>query len=201
MPFRYLTMIACVALATLAMPAAPAKADCVDDCQAATYCDSTMHASGECSEKLNQCYQLQCNKPQHAFGAIAYGAEQPGLSAMPTTQPDGDSASAVALKNCQKHGPGCEVVYGFTDACAALAAGNTERYGIGEGASRERAEKERHDLLHPDQQRELRSAGLELREALGAPGAIPPRYQRIASVPASTPSAWPEMRRPASEIR
>jgi hypothetical protein len=140
MPFRYLAMIGFAALAVLTMPAAPAKADCVDDCQAATYCDSTMHASGECSEKLNQCYQLQCNKPRHAFGAIAYdrNSQAYGYS---FNQPDGEAASAVALKNCQKHGSGCEVVYGFTDACAALAAGNTERYGIGEGGSRERAEK------------------------------------------------------------
>ena len=65
-------MAACLALRR---ERRPARADCVDDCQAATYCDSTMHASGECSEKLNQCYQLQCNKSTEAFGAIAYGTD------------------------------------------------------------------------------------------------------------------------------
>ncbi|MGE5200807.1 MAG: hypothetical protein ACM3O6_01965 [Acidobacteriota bacterium] len=53
----------------------PAKADCVDDCDISTYCDSQMHASGECASKLQQCYQLECNKPKVVYGAIAYGEE------------------------------------------------------------------------------------------------------------------------------
>jgi len=140
MPHRYLATIGLVALAALTMPTTTAKADCVDDCQASTYCDSTMYATGECNDKLDQCFQQECNKAQLAFGAIAYDRSSKAYG-YSFDQPDGNAASAVALKNCQQHGSGCEVVYNFTNACAALAAGNTERYGIGEGASRERAEK------------------------------------------------------------
>ena len=74
MPLRAIITSAFACLA-LALPAMPARADCVDDCQAATYCDSTMYASGECNDKLNQCYQLECNKSTEAFGAIAYGPD------------------------------------------------------------------------------------------------------------------------------
>ncbi len=139
MPWRTITTfgLSCLVLALLD---APARADCVDDCQSSTYCDSTMMESGECNDKLNQCYQQECNKPSIAFGAIAYdrNSQAYGYS---YDQPDSDSASNVALKNCQKHGDGCEVVYGFSNSCAALAAGNTDRYGIGEGANRDRAQK------------------------------------------------------------
>jgi len=102
MPSRFIAITGFAALAALLISAAPAKADCVDDCQASTYCDSTMHASGECSEKLNQCYQLECNKPRHAFGALAYDRDSQAYG-YSYDQPDVDSAPAVALKNCQKH--------------------------------------------------------------------------------------------------
>ena len=61
------------ALFGLGFCAAAAKADCVSACQAATYCDSEMNASGECGRRLNDCYINECNKK--TYGAIAYGRE------------------------------------------------------------------------------------------------------------------------------
>jgi hypothetical protein len=50
-----------------------AEANCVSTCQASTYCDSEMNASGECSRRLNDCYSNACNK--RLYGAIAYGTQ------------------------------------------------------------------------------------------------------------------------------
>ena len=120
--------------------AGAARADCVDDCQAATYCDSTMHASGECSEKLNQCYQLQCNKSTEAFGAIAYGADSQAFG-YSFDSTDAVTASSVAMGNCKKHGDDCQLVLNFSNSCGAVAAvANSNRFAIGQGASKEQAQ-------------------------------------------------------------
>ena len=109
---------------------APARADCVSDCEAATYCDSEMHASGECSEKLNECYRQECNRTH--YGAIAYGAES-GAYGWSNDLYDAPSAESQALVNCRRHGNDCAVVVDFWNSCAAVAAdGSHVAYGLGD---------------------------------------------------------------------
>lgn len=139
MPLRAITTSALACLA-LALPATPARADCVDDCEAATYCDSTMHASGECNDKLNQCYQLECNKSTEAFGAIAYGPDSQAFG-YSYDSPDTDSASSVAMTNCKKHGDDCRLVLNFSNSCGAVAAvDNSGGFDIGQGATKDQAQ-------------------------------------------------------------
>jgi len=117
----------------------PARADCVDDCQASTYCDSQMHASGECASKLQQCYQLECNRPRVVYGAIAYGEESTAWG-YSFDMPDSASASRRALSGCAPRGNDCKVVVSFENSCAALAAASNKRYGTGHAGEREQAE-------------------------------------------------------------
>ncbi len=137
MPFRHLAPLVCAALAMYVLPA---RADCVDDCQASTYCDDAMHLSGECSELLNQCYQLECNRPSESFGAIAYGASSRAYG-YSYDSPNADAAATIALNNCRKHGGDCEVVLSFSNSCGAVAAvGSGSSYAVGQGATRGQAE-------------------------------------------------------------
>ena len=137
MPLRYLAPFLCAALA---MRALPASADCVDDCQAATYCDDAMHLSGECSDKLNQCYQLECSKPSESFGAIAYGAGSQAFG-YSYESPNDNDASRIAMSNCKKHGDDCKLVLNFSNSCGAVAAvGNSGSFSIGQGANKEQAQ-------------------------------------------------------------
>src|ERR1041384_5873989 len=139
MPLR--TIIAlCLSCLALAVSAGVARADCVDDCQASTYCDSTMYANGECNDKLNQCYQQECNKPQGDFGAIAYGASSRAFG-YSFDSPDSDAASSLAMSNCRKNGDDCRVVLNFSNSCAAVAApGDGDSFAIGQGANKEQAQ-------------------------------------------------------------
>lgn len=102
-------------------PSAPALADCVSDCQASTYCDSAMNASGECGRALNQCYLRECKRPTRLFGAIAYGAESEAYG-FAYDLPDANAANKRALVNCAKNGKDCKIVSTFSNGCAAVAA-------------------------------------------------------------------------------
>src|SRR5262249_17811483 len=122
----------------LAASLMPAHADCVSACDARTYCDSDMHASGECARLLNDCYIQECNRT--IYGAIAYGAES-GAYGWSNARPDASSAETEALGNCRKNGNDCQVVVDFWNTCAAVAAGTGHvAYGLGE--TRDRAESE-----------------------------------------------------------
>ena len=105
----------------LAAPPLPAFADCVSDCQASTYCDSAMNASGECGRALNQCYLRECKRPTRMFGAIAYGADSEAYG-FAYDLPDANTANKRALVNCTKNGRDCKIVSTFSNACAAVAA-------------------------------------------------------------------------------
>ena len=109
-----------------------ARADCVSDCQAATYCDSEMHASGECADKLNACYLSACSRPKTLYGAIAYDAKS-GAFGYSYDFRDGPGAEEKALAGCRAKGSsGCVVVVDFWNTCAAVAAaGTTVDYGLG----------------------------------------------------------------------
>ena len=139
MPLRTIITSAFACL-VLALFASPARADCVDDCQAAIYCDSTMYATGECNDKLSQCYQQQCNKSIEAFGAIAYGPDSQAFG-YSYDSPDADSASSVAMSNCKKHGDDCQMVLNFSNSCGAVAAvSNASSFDIGRGATKDQAQ-------------------------------------------------------------
>jgi hypothetical protein len=124
------SIISClVGIALLAVSGA-AQADCVSACQAATYCDSEMTVSGECSQRLNDCYATECNKK--LYGAIAYGT-QSGAFGTSYDFSDAPSAEKEALSNCRDHGDDCQVVVDFWNTCAAVAAsGDIVRYGLGD---------------------------------------------------------------------
>lgn len=123
----------------LAAQAAPARADCVADCQSATYCDSQMNASGECSRRLNDCYLSECKRPSRSYGAIAYGAQS---TAAGWAFDFGTAADAHrrALSNCTRHGDDCKVVVSFSNSCAAVAAGTNKRFATGQASNREEAQ-------------------------------------------------------------
>ena len=121
----------------LVLAGAAAKADCVSACQASTYCDSEMNASGECGRRLNDCYINECNKT--LYGALAYDAENGdyGWSA------DFDNQAAAeqkALSGCNASS-NCKIVYDFWNSCAALAAGSDGRYSIEGGDKQDIAQR------------------------------------------------------------
>jgi serine/threonine-protein kinase len=131
--------IAVLGIAMIA-PLASARADCVSDCEAATYCDSEMHASGECAEKLNACYLSECSKPKTLYGAIAYDSES-GSVGYSYDFPDVPRAEEKALAACKATGTDCRVMVDFWNTCAAIAtAGQTAAYGLGK--SQQLAESE-----------------------------------------------------------
>jgi hypothetical protein len=130
--------IAAFGIATL-MPFAGARADCVDDCQAATYCDSEMHASGECADKLNACYQRECNRTR--YGSIAYDAESRAYG-WSNELYDGPAAEAKALSNCKAHGSGCKVMIDFWNSCGAVAADQAGYVGSAYADTKDAAESQ-----------------------------------------------------------
>jgi hypothetical protein len=107
-----------------------AEADCVSACQASTYCDSEMNASGECGRRLNDCYINECSK--RLYGSIAYGRES-GAVGWGYDFTDAPSAENEALKNCSANGNDCQVVVDFWNSCAAVAAdGRIVAFGLGD---------------------------------------------------------------------
>ena len=116
---------------------APAGADCVSACQASTYCDSEMNASGECGRLLNDCYINECNKT--LYGALAYDAETGANGWSYDFENQGD-AEQKALSGCSEGSSNCKVVYVFWNSCAALAAASDGRYSIEGGDNEEGAQ-------------------------------------------------------------
>jgi hypothetical protein len=131
--------IAMVVLVWLAAGLGPARADCVSECQSATYCDSEMNASGECSQRLNDCYIDRCN--QTLYGALAYDT---GTGAVGWSYDFADQAGAEqkALSGCSAHGNSCKVVYDFWNSCAALAVADDGSYAVGRGETEDQANDE-----------------------------------------------------------
>ncbi len=124
--------------AILAVAAPPVMADCVNDCRSATYCDSTMHASGECGRRLDACYRRECNRPSRTYGAIAYGAESTAAGWSYDFGTPGD-AGRKALSTCRVRGDDCKLVLTFSNGCAALAAGDDKRFATAQANTGEAA--------------------------------------------------------------
>jgi len=121
----------------LVMAAGMANADCVSACQAATYCDSEMNASGECGRRLNDCYLNECNKA--LYGALAYDAKTRAHG----WSYDFDNAAAAeqkAMSGCSEKSDRCKIVYDFWNSCAALAAAADDSYWIEHGNTQDDAE-------------------------------------------------------------
>ena len=117
----------------------PARADCVSECQASTYCDSTM--GSECGSRLNDCYLRECNRPTVSYGAIAYGKTSQAFGysyGMNNTQ----AADKKALANCKTHGDDCAVVASMKNGCAAVAAAGGPGYAVAMGKTEEAAQSE-----------------------------------------------------------
>jgi hypothetical protein len=123
--------VTCMLVAALGgLGAQPAEADCVSACQASTYCDSEMNASGECGRRLNDCYINECSRK--TYGSIAYGAKT-GAYGWSHDFDDAQSAENEALSKCSASGDDCQVVVDFWNTCAAVAAaGDIVRYGLGD---------------------------------------------------------------------
>jgi hypothetical protein len=117
--------------------AGTAKADCVSACQASTYCDSEMNASGECGRRLNDCYLNECNKT--LYGALAYDPESRAIGWSYDFENAAD-AERKAMSGCSEKGSNCKIVYDFWNSCAALAAAADGGYSIDHANSREDAE-------------------------------------------------------------
>jgi hypothetical protein len=110
------------------IPAPPASADCISDCQAEIYCDPQNQS--ECTRKLGACYQERCpgsgGRPpprprvSGAHGAIAYDAGA-GAWGMADPSTDATGAKRSALGHCARFGKGCKIVETFSDTCAAVA--------------------------------------------------------------------------------
>src|SRR5690348_15127457 len=96
-----------------------------------------MTASGECSDRLNACYQSECSRPR--YGALAYDAES-GAYGWSNEFGDGESAERKALASCQENGTACKIVYNFWNSCAALAADASHRYSVGRADTQQEAE-------------------------------------------------------------
>jgi hypothetical protein len=104
--------------------ALPAHADCVSDCQASTYCDSSSEY-WSCSSRLNSCYAGCRNnnserRASGVHGAIAYD-ENSWAYGMADASQDKDSAKKSAMRHCSKYGKKCRVVETFSKTCAAVA--------------------------------------------------------------------------------
>lgn len=117
---------------------APAGADCVSACQASTYCDSEMSASGECSRRLNDCYINECD--QTLYGALAYDAETGAVGWSHDFDNQAD-AEQKALSGCSESSGGCKVVYDFWNSCAALAAASDGSYSVEGGDDEDDAQR------------------------------------------------------------
>ena len=80
----------------------------------------------------------QCSKARTPYGAIAYGAESTaaGWSYDYATKAKADRR---ALTDCAKHGDDCKIVVSFQDSCAAVAAGDNNRFAVGQAPKSEQA--------------------------------------------------------------
>jgi len=84
---------------------------------------------------LNRCP----NAPN--YGAIAY-AEHNGAYGFSYHYHSAAEAEQRALSDCMTKGAGCEVVISFSETCAALAAGDNDRFAASRGDGAGKAESE-----------------------------------------------------------
>jgi len=97
--------------------------------------------SGSDQWELQQGCVNQCSN-QVNYGAIAYSASN-GAFGYSFAYHSAAEANQHAVSNCSRNGDGCKVVLSFSENCAALAAGDNNRFatslGDGVGDARGRA--------------------------------------------------------------
>lgn len=136
---RILVLVAALVLAAPACPA-PARADCIDDCQRGFNCFSVGTDYNICESQLQECYRRECNKPKVAYGAIAYGP-QSTANGYAFDKASSQDADQTALRFCRQHGNDCKVVASFSNSCAAVAAVESKgAYAVGLGGTRDGAQ-------------------------------------------------------------
>lgn len=115
------TIFGATLLAWLSLSAENLFADCFTDCMNASGCWSSRSDENVayCSGTEARC-ETEC-RDSRSYGAIAYSKQSEvfGWSHSWNTQ---QKAEAVALKNCNKFGSGCEVALWFYNSCGAVAA-------------------------------------------------------------------------------
>lgn len=114
---------------------APARADSINHC--IDSCFGTW--SGDQQELRQECLD-RCKNAVN-YGAIAYAVHN-GAYGFSYHYHSAADAEQRALSDCASEGDGCKVVISFSETCAALAAGNNERFGTstGDGAGAARGE-------------------------------------------------------------
>jgi len=134
MTLRWIFSAALVVVFCLVAQIPLVHADTINHC--IDSCFSTWPGSDH--EELRQECLDQCrNAPKH--GAIAY-AEQNGAYGFSYNVNSASAANQRALSNCTKHGDGCKVVISFSETCAALAAGDNDRFAASRGDGRGEAQ-------------------------------------------------------------
>jgi hypothetical protein len=132
---RWSVAVAVAAALIVTGQVAPARADCVDDCERAY----GGYGTDESLKQLQTCYDAQCNHPQVRHGAIAY-SEKNGAYGFSYDMESASGADNRALTNCTRNGEGCKVVASFANHCAALAAAADNHYAVIEAGTRAKAQ-------------------------------------------------------------
>jgi hypothetical protein len=135
-PFRFPALT--VILASM-VGVTPATADCLSECFASMQCD--VRNQTQCDFERRTC-SLKCMRERTvSFGAIAYG-EKSHAFGYSFNQGDAARAERTALANCRKNGDDCKIVSIFSNACAAVASGASNRFAAAEAKTREQAQAE-----------------------------------------------------------
>jgi hypothetical protein len=109
---------------TLCAISAPAQQDCMSECMHEAGCWGGGNSPTGCAVALPNC-QAKCRQSsQKSYGAIAYSKKTKtcGWSYDWGSQ---QKAEQVAVDNCSKHGPGCEVIVWYANNCGAVAVDGT----------------------------------------------------------------------------
>ncbi len=127
MKFRWIFSAALIAVLGFMVQVALARADSVNHC--IDSCFSTWPGSDH--EELRQECLDRCRNAVN-YGAIAY-AEDNGAYGFSYDYHSAAEANRRALADCTTQGAGCKVVISFSETCAALAAGNNDRFAASRG--------------------------------------------------------------------
>jgi len=133
MKLRWISWVALVVALGVAAQIAPARADSINHC-----IDSCFGTWGSDQEELRQECVNRCPNGVN-YGAIAY-AEQDGAYGFSYHYHSAAEANQRALSDCLAQGAGCKVVISFSETCAALAAGDNDRFAASLGDGRGEAQ-------------------------------------------------------------
>jgi|SRR5208282_253667 len=129
MKLQSISSVALVIGLGLAVQIAPARADTVNHC-----IDSCFDTWSADQQELRQECVNKCSSAPN-FGAIAYAVHN-GAYGFSYDYHSAAQAEQRAFSDCAAQGTGCKIVISFSETCAALAAGDNERFAasLGDGA-------------------------------------------------------------------